>query len=92
MEHKPNESTETFSNLFQIVCLILLMMFNCLTAWTIIVDKTELEKKEIKSKVGALYLNLKFKYRISRFYNVVFIIRRILLAVYATTLQRYSGI
>ena len=62
------------------------MMFNCLTAWTIIVDKTELEKKEVKSKVGALYLNLKFKYRISRFYNVVFIIRRILLAVYATTL------
>ena len=58
----------------------------------ILADTETLQKHKARKKLGSLYENLNYRERENRFYIVVFIVRRILLAIFCTMLQKHSGI
>ena len=84
MENLPDEITEKISLVVAIVCFFMLAIFIILSLVIIIVDEVCLANLEFLQKFGSLYLNLDYKPRINRCYNLVFIFRRIMLAIYAT--------
>ena len=92
MKDKPNSATIILSNFVTILCATLLSFYYAFSIFIICVDTEFLNKESVKKRLGYLYLNLDYKSRINRTYNLIFITRRITLSVYSTLLMNYSGI
>ena len=84
MKNQPHSLTLILSLVVAIFCLLMITAFTILSIIIIVVDKEFLDKPDTQKKYGSLYLNLDYKHRASRVYNLVFIFRRIFLAIYAT--------
>ena len=92
MKMNPQNGTMILSNCVAMLSFTLLALYYALSIMVIFVDKEYLEKVNVKKRFGLLYLNLDYRYRINRIYNLIFISRRITLSIYATFLIDYSGI
>ena len=92
MKMNPQNGTMILSNCVAMLSFTLLALYYAFSIMVIFVDKEYLEKVNVKKRFGLLYLNLDYRSRINRIYNLIFISRRITLSIYATFLMDYSGI
>ena len=83
-KNKPNLNTKKLSFVVSIICFVLVALFTLLSTVIIFVDEEILNKPEFKAKYGSIYLNLNYRHRVNRVYNLVFIFRRVCLALYIT--------
>ena len=93
IDAKPNQVTDTSSFILALLSLHLsLIMLPLLSIFIQYSDESYLKSEKVKKMIGSFYKNLKIYSKQSLFYNVIFMIRRILIGVYATQLQKYPGI
>ena len=92
MKNKPNNATIYLSNCVAITCATLLGLYYLFSIFIICVSTEFLDKESVKLRLGSLYLNLDYRSRINRIYNLIFITRRITLSALSIFLMDYSGI